>query len=87
MLSYLRSMEKKREMIIAQKALSEIARREGISMEEVRMSMKKAIEAAYNSPDHQVKARLSEIPKVGEIPTPEEVIIWGSKLLLAKRPH
>lgn len=54
-----------------------IARKNGVSLAEVRAEMKAAIDTAYlNPPDDGgvILAYQRRVPRKGEIPTPEEVI-------------
>ena len=67
------------EMESAKRAIAEVARREGKTIEEVRASMIEAIEEAYKTPDLSAQALWATIPREGEIPTPEELIIWVGK--------
>ena len=69
------------EMASARRAIAEVARREGKTIEEVRASMIEAIEEAYKTPDPNAQALWAQIPREGEIPTPEELIIWAGKRL------
>lgn len=64
-----------------QKALQEIARKNRITPQEVEMAMREAIEAAYASPDPEIRKRLQGIPCGGTIPTPEEFIAYVAKEL------
>ena len=81
MIFNLQRFQKEQDMAAAKRAIAEVARREGTSIEEVRAAMMEAIEEAYKSTDPVVKARWAEIPREGEIPTPEELIIWVGKRL------
>ena len=69
------------EMESAKRAIAEVARREGKTIDEVRASMIEAIEEAYKTPDPSAQALWATIPREGEIPTPEELIIWVGKRL------
>jgi len=73
--------QKKRDMESARRAIEGVALKEGLTVEEVRASMMEAIEEAFNSPDPIVQARWAQIPREGDIPTPEELIIWVGKRL------
>ena len=75
----LQKFRKEQEMAAAKRAIAEVARRERTTIEDVRAAMTEAIMEAYNSPDPVVKARWAQIPCEGEIPTPEELIIWAGK--------
>ena len=69
------------DMLSAKRAIAEVARQEGTTVEDVRAAMAEAIEEACRSPDPLVQARWARIPRKGEIPTPEELIIWVAKQL------
>ena len=54
--------------------IEELAAQEGISAEEIRKEIEKAIDAALSSTSPAVQAYWAAIPKAGEKHTPEEVI-------------
>lgn len=54
--------------------IKRIAKENHTTPEEVEYEMQKAIDAAYDNPDPQVKAMQQKIPCKGERPTPEEFI-------------
>lgn len=62
--------------IDAEKAIQQIAVKEGVSVEEVRKQMKLAMLAGLCSQDPIVQARWKKIPCKGEVPTPEELITY-----------
>lgn len=62
--------------INAEKAICQIAIREGVTVEEVRKQIKIAMLAGLCSQDPNVQARWKKIPCKGEVPTPEELIIY-----------
>lgn len=78
---HLFDFQKKQDMASARRAIEGVARKEGLTVEEVRASMMEAIEEAFNNPDPEVQARWTMIPREGKIPTPEELIIWVGKQL------
>lgn len=63
----------------AKRAIRKIATCEGISVQEVREEMVKAMQVALQSTDPEVKAKWKQIPCKGESPTPEEFIIHMAK--------
>lgn len=66
----------------------QIARRNGVTVKEVRDGMQEAINAAYQNPqrDSCLKAAYQErIPCRGVIPTPEEVIRFAAGEIQRKR--
>ena len=58
------------------KMLRQIALREGVPVEEVRKQIKIAMLAGLHSQDLQVQACWKRIPCKGDIPTPEELIVF-----------
>ena len=64
---------------IAENALRKIAKREGKSVAEVRKEIKKAMLIGMCSQDPNVQAYWRRVPHEGEVPTPEEVIIFLSE--------
>ena len=73
--------QEKWDMEFARRAIEGVAHKEKLTVEEVRSSMMEAIEAAFNTSNLVAQAQWAQIPCEGEIPTPEEVIIWVSKQL------
>lgn len=63
----------------AKRAIRKIAASEGISVQEVREEMIKAMQLALQSTDPEVKAKWEQIPRKGESPTPEEFIVHMAK--------
>jgi hypothetical protein len=61
---------------IAENALRKIAKREGKSVAEVRKEIQKAMLIGMCSQDPNVQAYWRRVPHEGEVPTPEEVIIF-----------
>lgn len=60
----------------AETAIKKIAMREGITVEEVRAEMKRAMLIGLCSKDPAVRERWKRIPCKGDIPTPEELIVY-----------
>lgn len=58
------------------KALKKIAKREGVSVEEVYREMQIAINMAYANPDPAVQAAWENIPMPSGAPRPEDVIAY-----------
>lgn len=67
--------------INASKAIQKLARRENISVQEVRAEMEKAIQAAYDNPEQEIRDFWKQIPRKGEIPTPEEFITYMAEII------
>lgn len=65
------------------KAFEKIARKEGISVDEVRREIQKAIDDAMQSDDPAVQAYWKKIKCKGEKPTPEEVVLYIAKQVKA----
>lgn len=57
--------------------IEEIAKREGISTQEVRSAMQEAIQEGFNDPNPIVHSRWEEISNEGSVPNPETVILWA----------
>ena len=77
----LQQFRRDQEMASAKRAIAEVAKKEGTSIENVRAAMMEAIEVAYRTADPTARALWADIPCEGEIPTPEELIIWVGKRL------
>nr|WP_288829638.1 hypothetical protein [uncultured Clostridium sp.] len=65
---------------IAQNAIKKIAKRDGVSVNYVRKQMKIAMLNGLSSTDPQIKQFWDNIPREGEIPTPEELIIYIAQI-------
>ena len=63
------------------KAIKAIARKEGVSPEEVYTEIQKAIKEGFNNPNPEVQKYWAKIAPDGEIPTPEKVIAVLSKTI------
>lgn len=61
------------------RAFEKIARKEGISVDEVRQEIQKAIVDAMQSDDPAVQAYWRKIKFKGKKPTPEEVVLYIAK--------
>ena len=66
----------KENMKIARRAITQIAHKDGVSEEYVRKQMQVAMLNGLCSSDPMIKAYWQSIPTDGEIPTPEEFIIF-----------
>lgn len=64
---------------IVQKALKKIAKKEGISVAEVKHEIEVAIAFGQSNPDKQIQQRWEEVPSKGKMPTAEEVILQLAK--------
>lgn len=61
--------------------LQAVARKNGVSTETVLKEMQEAIDIGFNDPDPEVQAKWREIPRKGDKPTPEDVIMYYATLL------
>lgn len=61
------------------RAFEKIARKEGISVDEVRQEIQKAIDDAMQSDDPAVQAYWRKIKFKGKKPMPEEVVLYIAK--------
>ena len=59
----------------AERALKQLAKKEGVSVETVRHEIEIAISAARKSTDPKAQNFWKSVPRKGEYPTPEEVIV------------
>jgi len=60
----------------AQKALQQLAKEQGLSVETVRREIESAIRSAQSNPSPQVQAFWKSIPCKNELPTPEEALTY-----------
>ena len=74
----------KRKIISADTALLEVARRHNTTVDEVRKEIRLAMAVAMCSPDPDVQKRWREIPHDGEVPTPEDLIIYATRKCLER---
>lgn len=66
--------------VYAKKAIQQIARRHGVTPEQVRRDIQQAIDAAFDqTADDLAARRIRQIPRKGDRPTPEEVIEYLSR--------
>jgi len=64
----------KRKHMSAEQALQEVARQNNTTVEEVRKEIKLAMLVGLCNPDPNVQAMWKEVPRAGDVPTPEELI-------------
>ena len=62
----------------AEQAIRAIAAEHHTTVEAVRLEMKQAMIAGLLNPDPAVQALWKSIPCKGEVPTPEELIVWAA---------
>ena len=60
----------------ARRALKAVAKQEGKSLDEIRSEIMYAINAAIQSQDPSIQRRWKNIPHKGNVPTPEEFIVY-----------
>lgn len=75
---------KNSEMKKARKAVKLTAKKESISVDNVREEIKAAIAEGLSSNDPAVREMWKGIPCRGEVPEPEEVIAWAAEMVRAK---
>jgi len=63
----------------AEKALEQIAKKEGVSIDTVRKEIQHAICTARQSSDPKIQTAWRAVPCKGKIPTPEELILYIAK--------
>ena len=68
-----------RKHIDADAALREVARKNHITVDEVRKEIQLAMIAAMCNPDPAVQKRWREIPHIGDTITPEDLITYIAK--------
>lgn len=66
-------------MMKANKALQVIALKHGVSVEEIRKEIQFAIDEGMKNSNPQIQAYCNSIPRRGNKPTPEEVIVHITK--------
>ena len=72
-------MYTKMELTKAERAITEIAKENGVTEEHVREAMTEAIEAARSDPSPSVQAQWRDFEFAGPEPTPEEFIAWMTR--------
>ena len=65
----------------AERALQEVARQNGMTLEEVKKEIRLAMLAGLCNTDPAVQARWKDIPCAGEVPTPEELIAYVATMV------
>ena len=73
----------KRNHLSAEQALQAVAQQNGTTVDEVKKEIALAILAGMSNPDPAVQARWKNIPHVGDVPTPEEMITFISERAVA----
>lgn len=68
-------------MDIGARSIAEVARREGKSVEYIRSEMKKAMQAAMDNPDPRIQEMWRQIPCKGDVPEPEEFIVYMATII------
>lgn len=76
-------MERKR--LSAEQVLQKVAQHNNTTLEEVRKEIDQAILIGLRDPDPAVQAKWKEIPRVGEVPTPEELIDYLVEILQSSK--
>ena len=60
----------------AERALNEVAARNNTTVEEVRKQIKLAMLVAMCSQDATIQEKWKNIPSAGDVPTPEELMVY-----------
>ena len=68
----------------AKRAITIMAKRNGVSEEQIRAELKEAIDISFCCTDPLVRAQWSEFEYAGSEPTPEEFITWNAKKVKQK---
>jgi hypothetical protein len=61
--------------------LEVVAKEQGVSLDEIRGEIELALRQAQENSDMEMQAQWAKIPRAGEKPTPEEVILYLSEKL------
>ena len=64
--------------INAEKTLQKLAAKKGVTVEDVRRQISLAMLVGMCDPDPNIQAYWHSIPHTGDIPTPEEIIVFLS---------
>lgn len=56
--------------------LCRMAQKQGRPVEEIRKLFEEYIDCAFSNPNPDVQKRLQTCPRKGELPTPEEFLLW-----------
>ena len=65
----------------AEQVIRTVAAQHHTTVEAVRLEMKQAMLAGLLNPDPEIQATWKSIPCAGEVPTPEELIVWAANKL------
>ena len=66
---------------IASRAIEEVAKREGVSVAEVRAAIRDAIVEAQKAPSPQAELLWRYLTHQGGFPTPEKLIAWAVTMI------
>ena len=66
------------------RSLASVAKQNGVSVDEVKREIQKAIDIGMANPDPKIKVFWNSIPRSGERPTLEEVISFFAKEMVNK---
>lgn len=72
------------DLSLAENAIDQIAKREGVSVEHIKTEMKIAMINGLCSNDPKVKSFWDSIPRKDAVPTPEEFIAFTAKIIKDK---
>lgn len=72
-------------LLAVEKTFQKIALSEGTTVDYVKSKIKEAILIGWNSKDPQTREMWRQIPCKGDMPTPEELVYWGTNQVLSTR--
>lgn len=75
----------KKKLMIPQQTIKKLAERDGVTVEYVRSQMKIAMLYGLCNPDPRIKAYWKGIPHAGEVPSPEELIIYAAEQAIRRK--
>lgn len=74
----IKKLNAKKNFLAVDEVFQKIALTEGTSVEQVKSEIRRAILIGWNSSDPQTREIWRQIPCKGDMPTPEELVYWGS---------
>ena len=70
-----------------ERSLKRVAVQQGVSLDEVRESIKEAIAAAMANPDPVARSRWAAAPFGDKVPSPEEFVAWCAREVGQRTGH
>ena len=74
----------KQEVEFARTHLAEVARNNGVSLDEVRRDITEMIRTEMMNPDPEIRREWADAPFRGKEPTPEEFVAWMTRQSVEK---